>query len=93
LRLGEIAQAIYYSTVIATPPDVDAVPLPSFTAPRVMANGTIELRFNDAGVLANCPLPPVLQADQSVQNNLRWMELREAAWKLGIDPDAVQVPK
>jgi hypothetical protein len=24
---------------------------------------------------------------------LCWIELREAAWKLGIDPDAVQVPK
>lgn len=86
LLLGDLAQPIYYSSpgVFNDGPDVDSVPLPVFATAR--RSGVGDNRFNIAGVLTNCPAaPPSVDGQEKMQT--RWVELREEAWSLGIDPD------
>ena len=63
-------------------PDVDAVPaLQTFPGLIVRTGG--ENKFNES-TIADCPAPPSLNPQEQ-----RLIELREKAWSLGIDPDAV----
>jgi hypothetical protein len=83
LAFGHIAQPIYYASaaVFNDGPDVDSIPLPVFTAQTLRTAGI--LRFNVAGPLADCPLPPARQPAEVDQ----WIDTRERAWNMGIDPD------
>jgi len=83
LAFGDMAHPLYYSTGVGNDgPDVDAPPTQiPFVAQIIRTGGTI--RFDDE-TLANCPAGPALLSPELQ----RWIELREAAWDLGIDPDA-----
>jgi hypothetical protein len=61
-------------------PDVDSIPLPVFTAQTLRTAGI--LRFNVAGPLADCPIAPARQPAEVDQ----WIDAREKAWNVGIDP-------
>jgi len=82
LAFGDMAHPLYYSTGIGNDgPDVDAPPAQiPFTAQIIRTGGMV--RFDDE-TLANCPAGPALLSPEQQQ----WIELREAAWDLGIDPD------
>ena len=83
LAFGEMAHPLYYSTGAGNDgPDVDAPPAQiPFGSQIIRTGGTI--RFDDV-TLQNCPAGPALLSPEKQ----RWIELREAAWDLGIDPDA-----
>ena len=83
-NFGDVAQPLHYSfgTSLSESPDVDAAPaLQTFPGLIVRTGG--ENKFNES-TLADCPAPPSLNPQEQ-----RLIELREEAWSLGIDPDAV----
>ena len=63
-------------------PDVDAAPAQQILPGLIVRTGG-ENKF-DESVLADCPLPALLSPQERAVT-----ELREEAWSLGIDPDAV----
>ena len=86
LAMGAMSHPLYYSTtVIATNgPDVDAPPAQiPFVAQTIRTGGVV--RFDDETPLADCPAGPALLTPEQQ----RLIELREEAWELGIDLDAV----
>lgn len=85
LAFGAIGSPLYYTNLFSgnDAPDVDIPPaLPVFTTQTMRTGGTIEF---DNAVLQNCPPAPTLSAE-----GLRELELREAAWDLGVDLDAIE---
>ncbi|MDL1869517.1 hypothetical protein FBQ98_08835 [Gammaproteobacteria bacterium PRO6] len=71
IAFGDIAQPIYFSILDGT--DVDSVPLPPWSSAQVRDGG--EIKFNDAGALANCPPQPTAAPEEI--EYLDWLEEAE----------------
>ena len=82
-NFGDVAQPLHYSsgTLLTEFPDVDAAPAQQILPGLIVRTGG-ENKF-DENVLADCPAPAFSPQER------RFIELREEAWSLGIDPDAV----
>jgi len=83
-NFGDVAQPLHYSsgTSLTAFPDVDAAPAQQ-TFPGLIVRTGGENKFNES-ILADCPAAPALSPQEQ-----RLTELREEAWSLGVDPDAV----
>lgn len=80
LLSGDVAQPIYFSIAGAGDgPDVDSIPLPAFASAAVRDGG--EIKFNDPGVLQNCPAQPALRPEDEAL-----IETQEQELLLGKDP-------
>ena len=86
LAMGFMSHPLYYSTGFTgnNGPDVDAPPAQiPFMAQNIRTGGIV--RFDDETPLQNCPAGPALLSPEQQ----RAIELREEAWELGVDLDAV----
>ena len=85
-NFGDLAQPIYYTTGAngANGPDVDAPPNPHTPFPGLRVRDGGVNRFNEDVTLINCPDPTLLSPTEK-----RAIELREEAWSLGVDLDAI----
>ena len=81
-NFGDIAQPLHYSSGMQLTefPDVDAAPAQQILPGLIVRTGG-ENKF-DESVLADCPAPAFSPQER------RFIELREEAWSLGIDPNA-----
>ena len=86
-NFGDAGQPIYYTSGAnaANGPDVDAPANPHTPFPGLRVRDGGVNRFNDDVTLLACPNTALLSPTE-----LRAIELREEAWTLGVDLDAVK---